>query len=272
MDTTKEQGMFSKDSNDSTSLDTAHLLDSVFSLTSKKDSSLTTERVSEIIQEYVQSFSKAATSQMVYVVDYHKKEIIYSAGFEKNLGVPDPISVYTLYNHVHPADILTVLKLGKAAISYSILTGEMMDPYQWVLAHDYRLRTNGGKYKRYVRHSYIIHYSEGILDLTLNLLTEVTFLKPKGSVQWELQGRDLETFRAEVEKELTRQPSEATVLSRREVEILHLLAMGNTSDKVSKALHISPLTVTTHRKNIMKKLKVKNTNEMVYVAVKEGLL
>lgn len=55
-------------------------------------------------------------------------------------------------------------------------------------------------------------------------------------------------------------------LTKREREILKLIASGKTSHQIAKALKISKYTVDTHRKNIHKKLGIKsNTGLVKYV-------
>lgn len=55
-------------------------------------------------------------------------------------------------------------------------------------------------------------------------------------------------------------------LTRREVEIIRLLAMGNTSHQTSVELSISSHTVDTHRKNIFRKLEINNIADLVRFA------
>ena len=63
-----------------------------------------------------------------------------------------------------------------------------------------------------------------------------------------------------------------TTLSVREVEITQQIADGLTSKKIADKLFISPHTVQTHRKNIMRKLKVNSVSELVVYAMKAGLV
>ncbi len=65
---------------------------------------------------------------------------------------------------------------------------------------------------------------------------------------------------------------EPTTLSERETEIAQLLAKGNTNKVVAELLHISPHTVHTHRKNIMKKLGVRSISELTIYCVSIGLV
>jgi DNA-binding NarL/FixJ family response regulator len=61
-------------------------------------------------------------------------------------------------------------------------------------------------------------------------------------------------------------------ITSRELEILQLIALGLTSQDISKKLYISKNTVETHRKNLLAKLNVKNTASLLKLAYKKGLV
>ena len=64
--------------------------------------------------------------------------------------------------------------------------------------------------------------------------------------------------------------SSPILISKREQEILNLVASGHTSPEIADKLFISIRTVQSHRANIMVKLGVKNTAELVrYVYLKK---
>jgi DNA-binding NarL/FixJ family response regulator len=67
------------------------------------------------------------------------------------------------------------------------------------------------------------------------------------------------------------EPSVFSVLTRREREVLQLLAESKTTKQVAIILHISPKTVETHRLKIMKKLDLNNMAALTKYAVREGL-
>ncbi len=64
---------------------------------------------------------------------------------------------------------------------------------------------------------------------------------------------------------------EAVLISKRECEIITLIAEGFTNQQIADKLFISSHTVNTHRKNIMAKLGVKNTAGIVMYAIKTNL-
>jgi RNA polymerase sigma factor (sigma-70 family) len=61
-------------------------------------------------------------------------------------------------------------------------------------------------------------------------------------------------------------------LTPREKEVLQLLAEGKTNKDVAALLDVSPYTVESHRTNLMQKLNVHNTAEIVLYAVRKGLV
>ncbi|MEM7106708.1 MAG: response regulator transcription factor [Bacteroidota bacterium] len=63
-----------------------------------------------------------------------------------------------------------------------------------------------------------------------------------------------------------------TNLSAREVEILKLIAIGKSTAKIADELHISVHTVNSHRKNILKKLKLSSPTQLVAYAHEIGLV
>jgi DNA-binding NarL/FixJ family response regulator len=60
-------------------------------------------------------------------------------------------------------------------------------------------------------------------------------------------------------------------LTRREREILQLIAEGFTSKKIAIKLHISLDTVHAHRNNIMQKLDIHKQAGLIRYALKEGI-
>lgn len=61
-------------------------------------------------------------------------------------------------------------------------------------------------------------------------------------------------------------------LTKRELEILKLIAMELSTEEIAEKLFISKKTVDTHRQNLLHKLKVKNTAGLVKAAYKMKLL
>jgi two-component system response regulator NreC len=62
-----------------------------------------------------------------------------------------------------------------------------------------------------------------------------------------------------------------SMLTRREREVLRLLADGKTTKETAFHLNVSMKTVESHRRNIMDKLNIHNITDLVRYAIREGL-
>lgn len=61
-------------------------------------------------------------------------------------------------------------------------------------------------------------------------------------------------------------------LTKREQEVLEQVASGKTNQEVADTLFISVKTVETHKTNILEKLGLKNTAELVKYAIKHNII
>ena len=64
---------------------------------------------------------------------------------------------------------------------------------------------------------------------------------------------------------------EPTELTTRELEIVKLIIEGHSTKEIADQLCLSHHTIYTHKKNVMKKLGIKSTSELILYAVNTGL-
>ena len=67
-------------------------------------------------------------------------------------------------------------------------------------------------------------------------------------------------------------PDPYTELTDREKEIFQLSAEGMSSEEIAEFLTLSVHTISTHRRNLMGKLNIKNQAELITYAVKRGII
>ena len=68
------------------------------------------------------------------------------------------------------------------------------------------------------------------------------------------------------------QSGEEKILSKRERQVLELVADGKTTPQISELLGISPKTVARHRERIMNKLNLHSAAELVKFAIRKGII
>jgi DNA-binding NarL/FixJ family response regulator len=77
---------------------------------------------------------------------------------------------------------------------------------------------------------------------------------------------------AEAENLLKKTQENELMITRRECSVLKLLAEGFTNQEIAEKLFISPLTVDSHRKNLIVKLQARNTASLIKIASDKGLV
>jgi DNA-binding NarL/FixJ family response regulator len=76
----------------------------------------------------------------------------------------------------------------------------------------------------------------------------------------------------EAGKTLQRMKNNPVVLTRREKEVLELIAEGLTNNEIATRLFVGSTTVDTHRKNLLTKFEVKNTATLIRLAVQMHII
>ena len=61
-------------------------------------------------------------------------------------------------------------------------------------------------------------------------------------------------------------------LSNRELQVFQQLAAGKQVGQIGEELSLSAKTISTHRANILKKMKMKNNAELMFYAIENGLI
>jgi two-component system response regulator NreC len=72
--------------------------------------------------------------------------------------------------------------------------------------------------------------------------------------------------------EASRRAVDGDRLSRRETDVLRLIALGHTSAELARKIHVSVRTVDSHRASIHRKLRLRTRAELVHFALRRGLV
>ncbi len=97
------------------------------------------------------------------------------------------------------------------------------------------------------------------------------YLQP-ALARWLLEDYLRLSVQAPPEEGKTEETKNPQNLSKRERQVLELVAQGNTTPTISEKLGISPKTVARHRERIMSKLKMHSSTELVKFAIRTGII
>jgi len=135
-----------------------------------------------------------------------------------------------------------------------------IQPMEHSLNMDFRVKTKSGEYKRIMRQSSVYKCTpEKKPFLIIHLCTDISYMNKKNGIDISFSGKNSR----KIQEMLEINHGEQISLSHRELEILKCISSGLSSKEIGETLFISKNTVDTHRRNMLKKLNLKNTAELV---------
>ena len=208
--------------------------------------------------------------QFFYIGDVVLFKIIYTSKRSLDMmGVePAVLSGMNYFQAIHP-DEITRHKLGMAMLlrlAHELYTEEK--GYR-LFSANYRMKNAEGKYSNFLMQFYIYYSTIPYKSVfTLKVQTNIDgFKKNKHDYHYYL-GEDLSNFRYPDDELLMK----GNVFSRREFAIIKLLEKGHNSEQIAEKLFLSPNTVNTHRRNILRKSGKANMTEVIHDLKEQGLL
>lgn len=167
------------------------------------------------------------------------------------------------WSKIHPEDIDIWLKTLGELMQFTMSEIPVEERRNMTYVWNYRIMNTSGNYVNIVQNTTPLEFDEqdkpiiGLAHYTV-LHGEVP-LPITASAKLMNENNEYETvyFNNFSQKLLT------DGLSNRERDVIRLLALDHTSKDISAKLNISSNTVDTHRRNILKKLKVSSTGELI---------
>jgi len=209
--------------------------------------------------------------QYFYIADLIKLQILYTSPQVKSiLGIePEKFDPSTTVSIIHPLDSARLSKglsieLQQAREMFQNKTGTLL------LSSNFRKRKPNGEYSQCLIQAYLFYSKspvETVYALSVNTPVDSFSKIQKGYYHWYV-GTDFDLFRYP-DKELL---GISSAFSDREFEIIQLVKTGLKTKEIAKKLFLSPATISTHRKNILKKSGKSTIYELIFDLNKTGVV
>ena len=167
------------------------------------------------------------------------------------------------WSRIHPDDLESWLSALNMLMDFTINEIPEEDRKQMSYTWNYRFKNSKGEYVNIIQNTTPLDFDKEYKPIIG--LAHYTVLDPNvkmdvcASAKYLNNNNEYETkyFNNFSQKLLT------DGISNRERDIIRLLILNKTSKDIADKLFISPNTVDTHRRNILKKLKISSTGELV---------
>lgn len=149
----------------------------------------------------------------------------------------------------------------------------------YIFSYNYRLKTNRGEYITVLqRFSYVPSKVQGIPAGMIGIGFNITHFKTDFSIVHTIE-KVINTGYGTVNELIHKRVHPAyedenleKILSKRETEILRLVAAGFSSKQIAAKIDLSINTVNNHRKNMLSKLHCTSSSELTNYAIIHGFI
>lgn len=217
----------------------------------------------------------AETERSLYAVfDMNKQNYLLESQEQKRIfGKKNRIAggkydAEILYKNIHPDDLSFVLETDNMIYQfYSELPASEKKDYK--LVYEFRVKDTEGVYRSYMHQSIILEQDRNG-KAWLSLI--ISDLLPDSGAGFALRRRLINMKTGKLHLFNDDEINSASLLTRRESEILYMIARGYNSKSISEKLFISINTVNNHRQNILRKTNTENTTQAVFYCKRLGII
>jgi DNA-binding CsgD family transcriptional regulator len=209
-------------------------------------------------------------NQFFYIGDLVLFKIIYTSKQSLDMmGIePAALSGIDYFRSLHP-DEINRHNLGRTMLlklAHELFTAE--NGYR-ILSSNYRMKNAEGNYSNFLMQFYIYYSTIPYKSVfTFKVQTNIDGFKIHKQGFHYYLGEDLSNFRYPDLELLMK----GNGFSRREYDVVNLLEKGLSSEQIAEKLFLSPNTVNTHRRNILRKSGKANMTEVIHDLKEIGLL
>ncbi len=182
-----------------------------------------------------------------------------------------PTQLADITSLIHPDDLSFVLAAEKVSLEKFRSIG-FENSLQLKCAYCFRMRVANGSYHLF--HHQAVHLSkdeEGRVSFSLNIHTDIQHITAVNNKIVLISGINGRNDYCQIDLS-ERDKDPIPMLSKREMDVLHLLAQGYSSKQIGQHLFISELTVRVHRKNLLKKTNSSKSGNLIKKCYELGLL
>ncbi|MDP2069023.1 MAG: LuxR C-terminal-related transcriptional regulator [Lutibacter sp.] len=241
------------------------------------------ELLLEIVDQVASSF--AAGSFYYFVLNFENIGMDYvSDGVKDVLGIePKEFSMNNAFKIMNPEDLAKMNEKEAIVFDFFLKKLSVEDMFLYKSVYIMRLKHTNGIYKTILHQAQVLSASDdGKIQKTLCIHTDITYLNipinhklslistkgPSYYYSYESGGYALQNESIlKLEKDCFKD-----IFSKREKEIVKLMAKGIKYNEIAKIIFVSPHTINAHKKNILRKSGCKNTPELIARCYVEGLI
>lgn len=208
-----------------------------------------------------------------YIIDFFDMSVSHVSPSIRDIHGFDPASV--TFNDIlltmHPDEMDFVTKAEASVAEFFLKNLDRSKLLKYKISYNFQMRMADGEYALMNHQALMLTLdSNGGYGKSLNIHTRIDHLSNLNTFTYSLIGLDNEPSFMKLRPDHTDQ--NVPQYSKREVDIIRLIADGLTNLQIAERLFISELTVKKHRTNILAKSDCNNTAQLVKTSILTGII
>ena len=214
-----------------------------------------------------------------YLIDFYNMSISnLSSGFEEIHGdkIESVTDINGILNLIHIDDMKFVNEAEEKALNFvqETIGAEKFTRYK--VSYNFRMKIANGSYQLFNHQALLLTMNENYKFMkSLNIHTNISHLTKRNNSKFSLIGLAGEPSYLNLDVYNKTDGIESSsitdnIFTKREIEIIKLLAEGYGTKTIAEKLFISPTTTETHRKNILRKSGCDNSVMLIAKSFSEG--
>ena len=208
--------------------------------------------------------------QFLYIGALSKMEIIFvSKRSAQMMGIkPEDLHPDHFFQASHPDDLIRV-RLGRLRLFKMEYNISVAKAGYSLMSSNYRMRNAQGNYSNLLMQLFVLYREfEYESAFVIKIHTKIDWCRKLKFGYHFYTGNDLSYFRYPDEELLMM----GIPFTNRELEIMHLIESGLDSYQIAEKIFLSPQTIYTHRRNILKKSGKATLFDVIYDLKDRGVL
>jgi len=245
----------------------------------QKHTDLDIRQLDEMVKRYNSFAAAPDIMPTIYILDFKTQEYpmvsenaINLTGYDAKSFMEGGVPFFVSICEKDDFDIFNDKIFPKTMSELSLQPQE--DHAKCVFSHDFRIHTKNKEIKRlHQRSTYITSTETGAPLFSVGLVSDISNLKKDNSILHQLEKIKTHTDKYESEVIFTKlYYPYSELFSKREIEVLKLLAEGMNTFDIADKLNNAESTISNHRKSMMEKSKSKNVAQLITFSIRNNII
>jgi len=229
----------------------------------------------DVIDQIARLFS--AGNYYYFILNFETFNMDFvSEGTQSLLGIDSiDFTLNKFLDLLNPEDLEKIHEKEAASLNFKLNEIPKEDITKYKTVYILRVKLKNGETKTLLHQAKVLNLSkDGKVFQVMSIHTDITHLNPTIDHKISFISSEKPSYYSLdtgdgfnlVENNFK------TIFTKREKEVIRGLSKGNDFNEIAKLLFVSPHTINTHKRNILKKSKCKNTAELIAKCIREGVI